>query len=121
MDVRIKVSISKKRDTPIMGPGPLCLLEKIKEHRSIYQASKSMGLSYVKALNMLNRLEGSLEHKILIRKRGGNDRGGTKLTPFAEKYINEYRKLEDKINNFSKHEFQAFLNEVGKLYEKAQK
>lgn len=121
MDVRVKVSISKKPDIPIMGPGPLRLLEKIKEHRSINQAAKSMGLSYVKALNMLNRLEDNLEHKILIRTRGGNERGGTELTPFAEKYINEYRRLEDKINNFSKREFQVFLNEVGKLDEKTQK
>jgi len=72
MVFRIKVSISIKPDIPIMGRGCLRLLEKIKEYRSIYQASKNMGLSYVKALNMLNRLEGSLVHKILIRKRGGN-------------------------------------------------
>ena len=121
MDVRVKVSISKKPDIPIMGPGPLRLLEKIKEHSSINQAAKNMGLSYVKALNMLNRLEENLEHKILIRKRGGNDRGGTKLTPFAERYINEYRKLEDKINNFSKREFKVFLNEVTTLNERTQK
>ena len=30
-------------------------------------------------------------------------------------------RLEDKINNFSKHEFQIFLNEVEKLYEKTKK
>ena len=120
MDIRVKVSISKKPDIPIMGPGPLRLLEKIKEHSSINQAAKSMGLSYVKALNMLNRLEENLEHKILIRKRGGNDRGGTELTPFAEKYINEYRRFEDKINNFAKREFRIFVNEIGKLDEKNQ-
>ena len=121
MDVRVKVSISKKPDIPIMGPGPLRLLEKIKEHSSINQAAKSMGLSYVKALNMLNRLEENIEHKILIRKRGGNDRGGTELTPFAEKYIAEYRSLEAKINNFAKREFKVFLNEVTKLNERPKK
>lgn len=121
MDVRIKVSIAKKPDIPIMGPGPLHLLEKIRELKSINQAAKSMGLSYVKALNMMNRLEQNLEHKILIRKRGGNNRGGTELTPFAEKYITEYRRFEDKINNFSKHEFQVFLNEVEKKDERTQK
>jgi len=121
MDVRIKVSISKKPDIPIMGPGPLHLLEKIREFKSINQAAKSMGLSYVKALNMMNRLEQNLEHKILIRKRGGNDRGGTELTPFAENYIDEYRRLEDKIRNFAENEFQVFLNEVEKNDKRAQK
>ncbi len=121
MDVRIKVSVSKKPDIPIMGPGPLHLLEKIREFKSINQAAKSMGLSYVKALNMMNRLEQNLEHKMLIRKRGGNDRGGTELTPFAEKYIAEYRRFENKINNFSKRAFQVFLNEVENIEDRIQK
>ncbi len=121
MDVRIKVSIAKKPDIPVMGPGPLHLLEKIRELKSINRAAKSMSLSYVKALNMMNRLEQNLEHQFLIRKRGGNDRGGTELTPFAEKYIAEYRRLEDNINNFAKREFQVFMNEVETLDEKTQK
>ncbi len=120
MDVRIKVSIAKKPDIPVMGPGPLHLLEKIRELKSINRAAKSMSLSYVKALNMMNRLEQNLEHKILIRKRGGNNRGGTELTPFAEKYIAEYRRLEDKINNFAKCEFQEFLKEVEPFDERIQ-
>ena len=114
MLVRMKVNIFKRPDVPIMGPGPLRLLEKIKEHKSINQAAKSMCLSYVKALNMLNRLERNLEQKMLIRKRGGNERGGTELTPYAEKYISEYRKLENKITRFAENEFQSFLEGVKK-------
>ena len=75
MDVRIKVSISKKPDIPIMGPGPLHLLKKIKKLKFINQAAKSIRLSYVKALDMMNRLEQNLERKILIRKRGGTTGG----------------------------------------------
>ena len=95
-----------------MGPGPLHLLEKIKEHKSINQAAKSLRLSYVKALNILNRLEKNLDHPILIRKRGGNDRGGAALTPFAEQYIDQYRKLEYEINKFAEGEFRHFLEAV---------
>jgi len=114
MLVRIKVNIFRKPGVPIMGPGPLRLLEKIKEHKSINQAAKSMCLSYVKALNMLNRLESNLGQKILIRKRGGNERGGTELTPYAEKYISEYRRLENKITSFAEREFQSFQESVEK-------
>ncbi len=101
-----------------MGPGPLRLLEKIKEYKSINQAAKSMSLSYVKALNMLNRLERNLEHKMLIRKRGGNERGGTELTPYAEKYIDQYKRLENKISRFAEDELQSFLKEIEKVDEK---
>ena len=112
MFIRLKVSIFKESGLPIMGPGPFHLLEQIKKHKSINQAAKSMNLSYVKALSMLNRLEKCLDHKILIRRRGGNNRGGAALTPFAEQYIDQYRRLENKINRFAEEEFRLFLNAV---------
>lgn len=92
-----------------MGPGPVRLLEKIDEYKSINKAAKSMSLSYVKALNILNRIEKCLGEKMLIRKRGGNDRGGASLTPFAEKYISSFKGLEKKIDSFAQTEFQDFL------------
>ena len=108
MDVRVKVSISKKPDIPIMGPGPLRLLEKIKEHSSINQAAKSMGLSYVKALNMLNRLEENLEHKILIRKRGGNDRGEQSLRRSLKNTLMNIESLKTKSTTFQSMSFRYF-------------
>ncbi len=114
MFIRLKVNIFKSPDVPIMGPGPLRLLERIKDFKSINKAAKSMNLSYVKALNMLNRLERNLDHKILIRKRGGSDRGGTELTAYAEKYIRQYKALENNINRFAESEFQTFLKQVEK-------
>jgi len=115
MFIRLKVNIFKSPGVPIMGPGPLRLLEKIKEFKSINQAAKRMSLSYVKALNMLNRLERNLDQKILIRKRGGNERGGTVLTPYAEEYINRYTRLEKKISRFAESEFRSFLKAMEKF------
>ena len=66
-----------------MGPGVLELLERIREYRSINRAAEQMGLSYVKALHMLNRLETDLGRRVLVRRRGGNDRGGSELTRFG--------------------------------------
>ena len=102
---------------PFMGPGPLRLLEKISEFKSINQAAGSMGLSYVKALNILNRLEKCLGEKLLERKRGGNERGGTQLTPYAEKFIWSYKGIEEKINGFAQTEFQEFQREFRKTRE----
>lgn len=112
MHARAKVNIYQDPVKPFMGPGPLRLLEKIKEYKSINKAAKSMDLSYVKALNMLDRLEINLGRKILIRKRGGNERGGTELTPYGEIYIEHYRHFEENISNFAEREFQIFQKKL---------
>lgn len=111
MKISTKTFITDDPGIPFMGPGPIRLLEKIDEYKSINKAAKSMSLSYVKALNILNRLEKCLGEKMLIRKRGGNERGGASLTPYAEKYIRSFKGLEKKINAFAQREFQAFKNE----------
>ena len=97
-----------------MGPGVLSVLQRIKEHQSIHGAAAQMGLSYVKALNMLNRLEGDLGKKILIRRRGGNERGGSELTPFGEKFIAEYDRLEKRVRKHVEKEFRIFRERVEK-------
>jgi molybdate transport repressor ModE-like protein len=45
---------------------------------------------------------------MVIRTKGGNNRGGTRLTPFAERYIQRFRKLEKKINHYAEREFNQF-------------
>ena len=74
-----------------------------------------MNLSYVKALNILNRLEENLGEQMLIRKRGGNERGGTDLTPYAEKFIEHYSCLEENVIRFAKNEFQLFIKNIEEM------
>ncbi len=97
-----------------MGPGLLKLLRQIEEHKSINKAAKEMRLSYVKALNMLNRLENVLGDSILIRTRGGKNRGGTELTPLGKRYIKEYDRLEKKIRRLADREFVTFTKRLEK-------
>ena len=108
MEIRAKINIVDERGEPFMGPGVLRLLQRVGEYKSINRAARQMNLSYVKALNLLNRLEADLGRQILIRKRGGNDRGGTRLTPFGERYVIEYSRLEEKIRNRVEKEFRTF-------------
>jgi molybdate transport system regulatory protein len=74
-----------------------------------------MNLSYVKALHLLNRLEDDLGRQILVRKRGGNDRGGTELTPFGRRYISEYNRLAEKVRTGAEREFRVFQDRVAAL------
>ena len=112
MEIRAKINIVDDRGEPFMGPGVLSVLQRIKEYKSINRAAGQMGLSYVKALNMLNRLEADLGERILIRKRGGNDRGGSELTPLGEKLIIEYGRLEKRVKTHVEKEFRIFRERV---------
>ncbi|MBN1626783.1 MAG: LysR family transcriptional regulator, partial [Deltaproteobacteria bacterium] len=108
MKISAKTFLTDDSGIPFMGPGPVRLLEKIDEYKSINKAAKSMSLSYVKALNILNRLERCLGEKMFVRKRGGSEHGGTCLTPYAERYIISFRGLEKKIDDYARAEFQEF-------------
>jgi molybdate transport system regulatory protein len=113
MQIRVKINIVNERGEPFMGPGVRDLLEQIRRYKSINCAAEQMSLSYVKALNLLNRLEADLGRRILIRKRGGNERGGSELAPFGEKYIVEYSRLEKRVQRRVEEEFRIFRRRVG--------
>jgi len=115
MQIKLKISIIDDNDCFLMGPGPYLLLEKIKEHKSINKAAKSMGLSYPKALKMINTLEKGLDDPVIIRTRGGHQRGGTVLTSYGERYIKRYLELEDEIKRFAEIEFDLFKKEIHKI------
>ena len=112
MEIRTKVSIVNEDGEPFMGPGLLRLLRGIERHKSINKASKEMQLSYVKALNMLNRLEKHVGESVLIRTRGGKNRGGTELTPFGKRYIREYDALEKQLRIKADEEFGRFNQRI---------
>jgi molybdate transport system regulatory protein len=54
-----------------MGIGVLWLLQNIYKYRSISKAAKEMGMSYSKAIRILNELERALGEKVIIRNHGG--------------------------------------------------
>jgi len=114
VQIKAKINIVDGRGEPFMGPGVLYVLERIREHKSINRAAEQMGLSYVKALSLLNRLEADLGRRILVRKRGGNQRGGSELTAFGEKYVDEYSRLEKRVRAHVEKEFRVFQRRVAK-------
>jgi molybdate transport system regulatory protein len=115
VEIRVKLNIVDDRGEPFMGPGVLYVLERIRKYKSINRAAEQMNLSYVKALQMLNRLEADLEHRILVRKRGGNQRGGSELTPFGEKYVAEYSRLQERVQRHVEEEFRIFQKRMARV------
>ena len=105
MKLRLKVSIVNARGEGFMGIGLVWLLRRVKRFKSIHRAAADMELSYVKALKILNRLEKNLGRKVVIRTRGGAKHGGAEITPFAERYIEEYDRFLSALNAHAEKSF----------------
>ncbi len=108
MELNIKISLLGRKKKTFMGIGLVWLLRRIKKFKSINEAAKDMGMSYVKALKILNTLEKNLGQKVLIRKKGGSIRNQTEITPFAEKFIKDYDAYQKKVKTFAGKEFLKF-------------
>ena len=98
-----------------MGIGLIWLLKRIEEFKSINRAAKDMNLSYTKALKILNRLEENLGRRLLVRKKGGSERGGAELTPFARKFVKEYEDFNDNVTDHAVKQFAKFEKKLGKM------
>ncbi|MCG2726516.1 MAG: LysR family transcriptional regulator [Elusimicrobia bacterium] len=108
MELNVKIALIDDKKKTFMGIGLVWLLRRIKKFKSINEAAKDMGMSYVKALKILNVLEKNLGQKILIRKKGGSIRSQTEITLFAEKFIKDYDEYQKKVKTFADKEFLKF-------------
>jgi molybdate transport system regulatory protein len=112
MKLRVKIKIANELEESFMGAGLLELLRRIDKVDSIHRAAAEMGLSYAKALKILNRLEENLGGRVLERSRGGRERGGARLTPFGKIFTREYAALQERIIGYGKAHFPLFLRRI---------
>ena len=86
------------------GPGPVELLELIGQTGSISKAAKAMGMSYKKAWDIVNRLNGNAAEPFVITSIGGEDGGGSSISPGAIEMISWYRGLRERFREFLERE-----------------
>lgn len=78
-----------------LGPGKIALLEKIAAHGSIAAGGRALGMSYKRAWELVEELNGLFGEPVLTPKIGGAKGGGAALTAFGEKVISQYRAIEE--------------------------
>lgn len=116
MDMNLKVKLYlENQDDKFMGIGVLWLLKAIEKNSSLRSAASELGISYSKAFNMIKNLENSLGKDILERKKGGQDRAGSTLTPFAVKFIALYDSFQSECKSLLNKPFEKFTKELEKL------
>ena len=114
MKLHVKMALASDADEEFCGAGVLQVLEGIGRQGSIQGAAQEMGLSYVKALRILNRLERELGETLLVRRKGGAERGHTELTPFARTFVREFARMRERTRRAGEGAFAEFRRRVEK-------
>ena len=86
------------------GPGPVELLEGIEKTGSISKAAKAMEMSYKKAWDIVNRLNGMAAEPFVVTSIGGEDGGGSSISVEAKEMIAWYRGLRERFREFLERE-----------------
>jgi molybdate transport system regulatory protein len=111
--VKLKLSVADDRGAPFIGSGLVGLLRRVERLGSIQSAARDIGMSYAKAHRILKRLEQGAGWGFLVRRRGGQDRGGAQLTPRARDFLARYELMEARIHAEAEKVFSGVLLESG--------
>ncbi|MEL6830614.1 MAG: LysR family transcriptional regulator [Pseudomonadota bacterium] len=93
-----KIGLSVRLDLPDgdrFGPGMANLLQRISDEGSIRSAATALGMSYPKALKLVDAMNGAFETPLIKARHGGKDHGGAKLTETGQRVLNLYHQLCD--------------------------
>ena len=86
-------------NTKVFGKGPRELLMKIESTGSINKAAIEIGMSYSKALKLINTIEKELGIIVLERQVGGINGGGSVLTDDAKNLIVKFDQYEKEVGD----------------------
>ena len=77
-----------------LGPGKIALLEQIAALGSISAGGRALDMSYKRAWDLVDELNGMFDKPVIVSKTGGKKGGGAALTPLGLMLISRYRAIE---------------------------
>lgn len=78
----------------VFGPGKADLLEGIAEEGSIAAAGRRMGMSYKRAWQLVDGMNGAFQAPLVASAKGGKAGGGAQLTLLGADLLARYRAME---------------------------
>ncbi|MBD2699727.1 LysR family transcriptional regulator [Spirosoma sp. BT702] len=90
-----------------MGIGRLELLGHIQRTGSINQAAKAMQMSYKRAWDLVQSMNTQANTPLVSTQTGGEKGGGAIVTEEGEKYLNHFRGLQERFQQFLANEMAA--------------
>jgi molybdate transport system regulatory protein len=88
--VRLRLRLAPGID---LGPGKADLLERIRETGSISAAGRRMRMSYKRAWQLVDELNGLFDMPLVTASTGGSGGGGAALTRRGEDVLARYRRM----------------------------
>ena|SRR5579862_4737223 len=92
---RLRVMIG---DEIALGPGRVDLLDLIDQTGSLKAAAERMGVSYMRAWNLVKSTNRSAREPLVEVARGGKTGGGARLTIAGRKAYRIYREMEKQVH-----------------------
>lgn len=87
-------------DGVFLGEGRIKILKAIIAEGSLSKASKTLGMSYKKAWNLVDSMNKNATHPIVITNTGGNGGGGTMITEYGIKMIAAFEHINKNCWDF---------------------
>lgn len=87
----IRVDLSPGRR---IGPGKIALLEQIRAHGSIAAGGRAMEMSYKRAWDLVEELNGMFGQPLVAARTGGPHGGGASLTTAGQAVVTGFRAIE---------------------------
>jgi len=87
-------------DETFIGEGKARLLKKTAELGSLRKAAAEMNMSYRKAWYSINHMNKAAGKPVIILKHGGKQGGIAQITPFGEKVLAEFDRLNQYFHDF---------------------
>ena len=94
--IRFRIDFAENSN---LGPGKVALLEGIREHGSLSEAARRMGISYRRAWLLVDSVNKSFETPAAVSGPGGPGGRRSQITPFGVLLIERYREVERKLND----------------------
>ena len=113
--VRFRVDFSPN---DAVGPGKIALLEHIGSSGSLSQAARELRMSYRRAWQLLESLNGCFGEPVVQSSRGGRDGGGAALTPCGRRLIRVYRAFDKQVQSRAA---RCFRNLLGRYRRRARR
>ncbi len=110
-DVRFRVDFG--HDVAV-GPGKIALLEHIARGGSLSQAGRDLHMSYRRAWQLLQSLNGCFVESVAVTAKGGRGGGGATLTPFGRQLVRVYREFDAEIQACAAQHFRPILKQARK-------
>lgn len=95
-----------------IGPGKIQLLEQIAALGSIAAGGRALGMSYRRAWELIDELNGIFGRPVVTPKSGGKQGGGAALTPLGLALITRYRAIERAASGAAAAQMEALRQEL---------